>query len=181
MGCKPKCGYHSLSSIVCFFPIFFAIQIFCCCCLFCFFSRYSEYTIYIANLVSVLLLQSMLIPKHCFIWQTQAHEVLLLRTVYTLKMFLHLRTYSFFLQLPFCTPSLISRTIAPFRFFIIFFFSYWNNAIQKRKKLYLVYVCMYNNIQFLYYFSILSYILWSLQCIKFMLSLSLVADEKMKT
>lgn len=64
--------------------------------------------------------------KLCFIWQTQAHEVLLhsvsvLDTRYTLKMFLHLRTYSFFL------PWLFSLSSS-------FSISYWNNKIQRRRK-----------------------------------------------
>lgn len=109
--------------------------------------------------------------KLCFIWQTQAHEVLLhsvsvLDTRYTLKMFLHLRTYSFFL------PWLFSLSSS-------FSISYWNNKIQRRKKHRICgCVCVY--IQFLYYFSILSYILWSLQSIKFMLFSCRRKDENLK-
>lgn len=136
MGCKPKCGYHSLSSIVCFFPIFCHSNFLLFLVLFLF-SVFRVHYIYCKFGVGSFIAVDAYLHKHCFIWQTQAHEVLLLCTVYTLKMFFHLRTYSFFCN----SLSALLRSSLALLLRSVFFFSYWNNAIQ-RKKLYLVYVCI---------------------------------------
>lgn len=110
MGCKPKCGYHSLSSIA--FSLFshsnFLLLI----------SRTISFRpVYCKFGVGSFIAADADSHKHSASFSKRSTPAWLR---YTLKMLLHLRTYSFF---PIRFAALLSSSCS---------FSCWNNTIQKK-------------------------------------------------
>lgn len=176
MGCKPKCGYHSLSSIVCSF--FFSLLVY-------FLSFFFSYS----NFLLLVLFLSVFSTLYCkfgvgFFIAVDAclysiasfgklkHTKYSYSILYcTLKMFLHLRTYSFFFI------NSLSTLFCPTRALFLFLSSFSSphiGTIRCRKKKKIV-SCVYT-ISLLFFNIIIHFMVSSMYKIY-----AVVADEKMKT